>query len=132
MDNRQDRRAPREWTAASLSIGVIVIAIGVFFLLYNFGVRVPFMRDHNWWALFILIGAIGPLTMAGKAWRVRGGFDANVLHALTSAAVIVTIALFFFFSVSWNRWWPLFVIYGGLWAISRRSLRHEAPTRPVT
>jgi hypothetical protein len=122
MSQMETRRPQRGWTAASLGIGLVIIAVGIFFLLYNFNVRLPFMRHHNWWALFILIAAIGPLTQAGQAWRRAGGFDANVLHALTSTAVIVTISLFFFFSVSWNLWWPIFVIYGGLWAITRREI----------
>jgi hypothetical protein len=127
MNDRRVRSVHREWTTASLSAGLIIIAVGIIFLLYNFNVRLPFMRDHNWWALFILIAAIGPLTQAGYAWRKQGGFDANVLHALISAAIIVTISLFFFFDVSWQTWWPIFVIYGGLWAIARRG-----PRRPDT
>lgn len=128
MDDRETRpRTHREWNASSLGVGIVIIAVGVFFLLYNFNVRLPFMRYHNWWALFILIGAIGPLVQAGRAWKAKGGFDANVLHALTSAAVIVTVALFFLFDVSWNRWWPVFLVYGGLWAIARRAYRRPPP-----
>ncbi|MGH8271225.1 MAG: LiaF transmembrane domain-containing protein [Gammaproteobacteria bacterium] len=128
MDNQETRHHHREWNLSSLGVGLVIIAIGVFFLLYNFNVRLPFMRYHNWWALFILIGAIGPLAQAVRAWRAKGGFDANVLHSLTSAAVIITIALFFLFDVLWNRWWPVFLIYGGLWAIARRTHRKPDTT----
>ncbi|MGH8274157.1 MAG: LiaF transmembrane domain-containing protein [Gammaproteobacteria bacterium] len=128
MDNRELRRAHREWSLSSLGVGLVIIVIGIAFLLYNFNVRLPFLWHHNWWALFILIGAIGPLAQAGRAWHTRGGFDANVLHSLTTAAIIVTIALFFLFSVSWNHWWPVFLIYGGLWTIARRAYRRPDTT----
>ena len=113
---------------SSVTVGLIIIAIGIFFLLYNFNVRLPFMKYHNWWALFILIGAVGPLTQAARYYRTRDGFDANVLHSLTSAAAIITIALFFLFNVRWDLWWPIFVIYGGLWALARRVQRRPDAT----
>ncbi len=112
-----------------MTVGIVIVLIGVGFLLYNFNVRLPFLYLNNWWALFILIGAIGPLGQALQAWRKKGGFDANVLHFLTFAAIIVTISLFLFFSVNWSFWWPVFIIYGGLWAMTRSTAGRNPDTR---
>jgi len=99
-------------------MGLIVIAIGVLFLLKNFGILLPFMQYHNWWALFILIGAVGPLSYALQRYRSQNKLDGVVLHSLVSAAAIVTVALFFLLELDWNRWWPLFIVFGGLWMLA--------------
>lgn len=109
----------RHWSG--ITAGLVIIAIGVFFLFYNFGMRLPFMQNHSWWAIFILIAALVPLAQAFAYYRARGQVDGSVLHSLTSAAAIVTVALIFLFDLRWDRWWPLFVIYGGLWTIFKRT-----------
>jgi lipoprotein signal peptidase len=106
-----------------LVAGLIVIAIGVLFLLDNFGISFGFMEYHNWWALFILIGAAGPLSYAVQRYRRQGRVDGAVLHSLVSAAAVVTVALMFLLDLSWNLWWPLFIIFGGLWMLANNWKR---------
>ena len=105
------------WSRAAM--GLVVIAVGVLFLLRNFGISLPFMQLHNWWALFILIGAVPSLAYAGQRYRSTGRLDQRVLHSLLSAAAVVMVAVFFLLDLEWQRWWPLFVIYGGLWMLVR-------------
>lgn len=114
--NDNDPR-PRPRGSQGLAVGVVVIAIGLFLLLDNLGVRMPFLRYHHWWAMFILIGAVGPVMQAIRAFRVSGRFDGSVArHALT-ALVIVSVALIFLLELSWSIWWPIFIIYGGCWML---------------
>ena len=128
MDNQPNRhRHPATPPWAGIAAGVVVVALGVFFLLYEFGVRVPFMAQHHWWAIFILIGAIGPLGQAIAYYRSHGRIDGSVLHSLTTAAAILTIGFIFLFDARWDHWWPLFVIYGGLWMIFKRTRRYGDP-----
>lgn len=109
--------------SGGLVAGLVVVAIGVVFLLNNFGVSLGFMEYQNWWAVFILIGAAGPLTHAVRRYRARGSMDGVILHSLVSAAAIITVALIFLFDLSWNLWWPLFVIFGGLWMFANNWKR---------
>ena len=107
-------------------MGLAAVAVGVVFLLRNFGIPLPFMQLHNWWALFILVGAVPSLGYAIQRYRTTGKVDQSVLHCLLSAAAVVMVALFFLLYLSWELWWPLFVIYGGLWMLvkgGRRQLR---------
>lgn|SRR5487761_46124 len=116
MDIQESKPAPRHW--GGLATALIVIAFGVFILLRNFGITLPFMEYHNWWALFILIGAVGPLSYAVRRYRQQQKFDGVVLHSLVSAVAVITVALVFLLNLSWNRWWPLFIVYGGLWMLA--------------
>jgi hypothetical protein len=113
MDTPETKYRHRYWGGAGM--GLIVIAIGVVFLLQNFGIVLPFMAYRNWWALFILIGAVPSLTQALNRFRTQGRFDGVVLAALLPAVAIVMVALFFLLELNCGKWWPLFVIYGGLW-----------------
>jgi hypothetical protein len=102
---------------------LIVIAIGVVFLLDNFGISFGFMEYHNWWAVFILVGAVGPLNQATRRFRAQGRVDGVVLHSLVSTAAIIAVALMFLLDLSWNLWWPLFIIFGGLWMLANNWKR---------
>jgi hypothetical protein len=117
LNESSNKHAPR--SPQGLVTGLVVIAVGVYFLLRNFGIDMPFMYMHNWWALFILIAAIAPLTQAMQAWRARGRFDASVARPGLTALIIVSVALMLLLDVRWDRWWPVFVIYGGLWMLVR-------------
>lgn len=105
--------------SGALFTGLAFIVIGVLFLLNNFGLQFGFMTYRNWWALFILIGAVGPLVHAVQRYQRQGRFDGRVLHSLVSAAAIITIAAIFLLDLAWDRWWPVFIIFGGLWTVSR-------------
>ena len=123
----------REWrTQGGWVMGLVVIAIGVLFLLNNFGLRLTFLEYHNWWAILILLFSIGPLSLAYRHYRAIERFDANVAYYLTSAAAIITIGFIFLLNLQWNRWWPLFVIYGGLWMLVRRTYRTRKPASNAT
>ncbi|MHB1542966.1 MAG: LiaF transmembrane domain-containing protein [Gammaproteobacteria bacterium] len=98
-----------------LAFGLVVIVIGLLFLLHNIGIRFPFVFYRNWWALFIVCAAIWPLSDALRYYRLTSRIDGRVIHSLLSASVILLIAAFFLFDLSWRLWWPLFIMYGGLW-----------------
>lgn len=94
--------------------GLAVIAIGGLFLLGTHGVDLALFRHGNWWAWFILIGALAPLTAAWERWRARGRIDAGVAHRLLAATAVLLVAAMFLLNLDWAVWWPLFVIMGGL------------------
>jgi hypothetical protein len=98
---------------------LLVVAIGALFLLGNLGIHFPVFDHANWWAWFILVGAAWPLFDAVDRYRSTGTVDGEVLRSLSTAAIIVVVALMFLLRLSWQRWWPVFVIYGGLCMLVR-------------
>jgi uncharacterized membrane protein YoaK (UPF0700 family) len=108
-----------------------VIGVGLVFLLRNLGVDVPWLDRANWWAWFLLIGALAPLTRALEAYRARGRGDAEVISALLAGAAVATVATMFLLGLDWSIWWPLFVILGGAFTLVRgdRGYRDADPPR---
>ncbi len=98
---------------------LIVIAIGVIFLLRNLGVEIPFLEGSNWWAWFILVGAVAPLSRAYETWQARGRVDADVIYPLLMGVAVALVAVMFLLGLEWRVWWPLFVILGGLISLVR-------------
>jgi amino acid transporter len=114
VQQSQDSRY-KMWS--NLSIGLAVVAVGAVFLMDNFGWRLPFYRPHNWWAMFILVGAVPLLLQAADHYRRSGVVDRTLLCLLLSASAPIMVASMFLLDLDWGMWWPLFVIYGGLWVM---------------
>ena len=108
---------PTEFFWGRATAGLVVIALGVLFLLRNYGVDLPLMGLHNWWAVFIYLGALPSLGYAAQRYRRVGRVDAGVVHSLLSAAVVIIVSTILLLDLSWEKLWPLFVITGGLWLV---------------
>jgi amino acid transporter len=117
MTDQGQQQEQRYGMWSSLVIGLLVVAVGVVFLMDNFGMRLPFYRPHNWWALFILVAAVPMLLQAADQYRRSGNLDRRVLCLLLSAGGPILVATMFLLDLDWGQWWPLFIIYGGLWVM---------------
>jgi hypothetical protein len=107
---REERRANRRGNGAWIG-GAVLIALGLIFLLQNTGLFVL----HNWWAIFILIPAIGCFGATYTMYRnsanrltypARGSLIAGVVFTLIAAA--------FLFDVNFGLFWPVLLILAGI------------------
>jgi len=91
-------------------VGGVLILIGVVFLLRS----VTGVELHNWWALFILIPALGSLATAWQMF-VRHGrrFSAASRGPLIGGLILLTIAALFLFGIDWTYAWPLLLVVAG-------------------
>lgn len=116
FDRRESRRQHRAERFANPSrgwmAGVILIIIGVIFLLQNTGINIPL---KNWWALFILIPAVGAL---GNALRMYQSADNQLTAAargsLFGGLVLLLITAIFLFNLSWTLFGPVILILVGI------------------
>ena len=89
--------------------GIALIALGLLFLVQNYlGYEL-----HNWWALFILIPAIGSFGAAYSLWREHGSSTAAA-SSLTMGVLFTAVAAIFLLGLPWGRVWPVFIILAGL------------------
>ena len=123
-DNREpfDRREARHQRRAerladpsrggSWIAGIILIVLGGIFLLQNMGsYRFPF---QNWWALFILIPAVGAFDTAFRAYRHAGTFTAAARGSLLVGIVLTLVTAGFLFNIGWSYFGPALIILAGL------------------
>ena len=119
LDRRESRRQRREerladpsrggaWTA-----GLILIVLGVLFLLRNTGTfDIPL---KNWWALFILIPAIGAFDTALRTYHRTGNrLDRVARSSLLVGLVLTFVTAIFLFDISWTFFGPILIILVGI------------------
>jgi hypothetical protein len=90
--------------------GVILIGLGLLLLLQNLGG----LQLENWWALFILIPAIGGLGAAWSNYQEAGGrMTRHVRSSLFGSLILILVTAIFLFSLDWLIFGPLLLILGG-------------------
>jgi hypothetical protein len=108
---QQDDGAPTHRTAPAWVIGGVLILVGIIFIVKN----VSGFVLHNWWALFILIPALGSLVTAFQMWeRHDRRFSAASRGPLLGGLVLLAVSAVFLFNIDWGKVWPLFLILIGL------------------
>lgn len=96
----------------NMLIGLVVIAIGGFFLLKNFGIV---DWDFNWWAFFLLIPAGGILLNVWQEYQRNGeNLTRDLRNKLVVGAGILLIAFMLLIGLDWELYWPMFLILGGV------------------
>lgn len=118
FDRREARRQRRverlgdpsrrnNWAA-----GMILILLGGMFLMQNMGSNIPV---KNWWALFILIPAIGAIDTGIRMYRHAGNqLTAQAGSSLLVGGVLTLVTLGFLFNISWTFFGPVLIILTGI------------------
>ncbi len=97
-----------------VAVGAVIILIGLIFLARQHGIELGFLDIDNWWALFILIPAAAMTVRVVARVRRLGRFDAEAGGTAIGAASTALVAALFLLELDFGKWWPLFIILGGL------------------
>jgi hypothetical protein len=110
--DRAQRRAERRAARAGGAWigGVILIGLGLIFLLQNTGA----LYLQNWWALFILLPALGSFGASYTEYRTSGRFNARARGSLVAGLVFTAIASVFLFNLNVSLLLPLILIVAGV------------------
>jgi len=112
IERRTERRADRRAGGLGWMGGLILIAIGLLYLLHDYGVLPTFT---NWWALFLLLPAVGTLSAALGAYRTNGGhWTPAVTGPFLGGLLFLGVTAVFLFDLNYGWLWPLFLIAAGL------------------
>jgi peptidoglycan/LPS O-acetylase OafA/YrhL len=129
LSRREERRQRREQRLADPSregawvVGLILIFLGGMFLLGNMGIwDVPLT---NWWALFILIPAVGALSAAWRSYRQEGSLTGPARSSLLVGLVLTFVTLVFLFNISWTYVGPVLIIVVGVAIILNYMLGNQ-------
>ena len=121
---RQERRAARgSRMGGSLIGGIILILIGVVFLLQTQGI----FYLQNWWALFILIPALGAFGSAWRAYQDAGGYlNAQARGSLMMGLLFSMVTAIFLFNLNWTWLGPILIILAGVGILLNAVLPGES------
>ena len=74
----------------------------------------------NWWALLILIPALGSLADAWRTYQAEGRLSAAARGPLVAGVALLLVTAIFLFGLSWGTMWPLFAIIVGVGVLIAR------------
>ena len=118
LSHREARRQQRRQRLADPSrggawiVGIILIVLGGMFLVNTTGViAIPLT---NWWALFILLPAIGSLSAAWRTYQEEGRLAGPARGALLVGLCLAFITFMFLFEINWTYVGPILVILVGI------------------
>lgn len=122
------RRREERWAARGSRYGgawiggAILIVIGVLFLLQNWVV----ISLENWWALFILIPAVGAFGAAWRSYEDAGGrLTASGRGSLIGGLILTMITAIFLFNLDWGILGPILIILVGFGLLLNAFLPSE-------
>ncbi len=108
---RAERRAARYASGGAFIGGAALIVFGAILVLQNMGV----VQLHNWWALFILIPALGSFATAYGAFRTNGGhLNSLVRGSILGGLVFTAVAAVFLFELNLSLLLPVMLIVAGI------------------
>jgi hypothetical protein len=104
---RQERREMR--SQGAWIMGLALVGLGVVFLLQNMG-----MIDlRNWWALFIMLPALGSFSEAWGRYHTEGRLTAAARGSLLAGLFFTLLAAIFLFGWNSGLIWPVLIILVG-------------------
>ncbi|MHB9031869.1 MAG: LiaF transmembrane domain-containing protein [Anaerolineae bacterium] len=110
MEQRESRHGAQRGSGGWV-LGIILIIVGLYLVLQNFGVA----YFNNWWALFILIPAVGALASAWREYNQAGKRLVRPARGpLIAGIVLLAVTAIFLFSLNWGIVGPLLLILAGV------------------
>ncbi len=115
-DRNSSSPAPDEGSTGKMKqpawiAGAVLIVVGIVFIVRT----VAGFSLENWWALFILIPAIGSLWTAGALFMKNNRhFTAASRGPLIGGMVLLVVTTVFLLNLDWGRIWPVFLIVIGV------------------
>ena len=107
---RQTHTQPARRDSGAWVWGLFLIALGVIFLLENTGI----FRMDNWWALFIMLPAIGSFRSAYEVYKSSGNRLTGAARGpLLGGVILTTISMIFLFGLDFGAMWPLLLVRAG-------------------
>jgi hypothetical protein len=103
----EERRAGR---SGSWALGAVLILVGVFIMLQN----LTSFELENWWALFILIPALGAFGNAWRAYQKDERLSGPARAALVSGVILTMVTAVFLLGLNWIIIGPVLLILAGL------------------
>ena len=103
----EERRRGRSGTWVA---GAVLILIGIFIMLDNLaGITL-----ENWWALFIMIPALGAFGNAWRAYQNDGRLSGSARASLISGFILTMVTAVFLLNLNWTILGPVLLILAGV------------------
>ena len=98
-------------TRDSMSLGILLIGMGVVFMLMTIGV-LPHHALRSWWPVFVVVAGLGSLAAARHPRAVGSAVTTMGIGAW------MLVATNNWYGLDWSRSWPLVLVAVGLGSVT--------------
>ncbi len=110
LERRHERRDLR-YGGGSWILGIVLIIVGALFYLQTMNIYIL----HNWWALFILIPALGSFVAAWRVFRTdQGRFTRRARGSLIVGVGLLLVTVVFLLGLNWAVFGPILLVLAGV------------------
>jgi hypothetical protein len=117
----EERRAGR--FGGSWVVGAVLILVGILIMFPN----LTTFSLQNWWALFILIPAVGAFGNAWRTYQSDKRLSTAARASLIGGFILVMVAAVFLLNLNWTILGPVLLILGGLGLLANTALPGQRP-----
>jgi hypothetical protein len=121
-DRRSARRQRiaerRSGRSGSWVVGAVLILAGIFIMLQNLNL----FELKNWWALFILIPAVGAFGNAWRSYQDDQKISTPARASLISGIILTMVSAMFLFELNWTILGPGLLILAGVGVLANALL----------
>ncbi len=113
FQERWERRQERQYHygGGGWILGIILIIVGGLFFLQTMNIYIL----NNWWALFILIPALGSFAAAWRVFRTdQGRFTRRARGSLIVGVGLTLVAVVFLLGLNWAIFGPILLVLAGV------------------
>ncbi len=110
-DHLEERRQGRTQRGGGAWVGgAMLILLGLILA----GQNMNLLAFENWWALFILLPAIGSFATAWRVYQAEGRFTMRARSAAIIGLIFTLAAAMFLLEMDWTTFGPVLLILAGI------------------
>ncbi len=116
LTDRLERRWERRQERRNLHYGGGEWILGIVLILIGGLVYIQTMKIYildNWWALFILIPALGSFVGAWRFYRAEGRLTRRARGSFIAGVLFTLVAVIFLLGLNWVVFGPLLLVLAG-------------------
>ena len=107
---RQRLAERRSGRSSSWVLGAVLVLVGISLMVEN----LSGFTLENWWALFILLPALGAFGNAWRAYKRDERISTQTRASLISGFLLTMVAAIFLLNLNWNILAPVLLILAGV------------------
>ena len=98
---------------SSWFVGVVLIIVGLAFIVEN--LDLPYIKEGNWWAVFLLIPIAAILDDIFRITSSGGEGKAGAIASkMVGLCIVATVMVIFLFGINLGIYWPVLLIAAGV------------------
>jgi len=111
--NQKDENSVGRHGRSTWFVGAVLIIVGLAFIVEN--LELPYIKEDNWWAVFLLIPIVAILDDIYRIYTTSSDGKAGAIASKAVGLFIIgAVMIVFLFGLNLGIYWPVLLIAAGV------------------